>query len=205
MIVDDEVSPSSGVRPKFLYEIAGAHTNTVNIVRFSPNGMYLATGGDDAAIVIWTQKLRPVQFGSNVEKVLWSCHKILRGHLSDIYDLAWSPDSKHIVTGSVDNSAKIWNIEKSKTIENYNHHSHFVQGVSWDPKNKYVVTQSSDRSVRVYKNAENKQNLRFFPQNQLKRYQADGVDDKMLYDELNKKDNKILFNNYFADEMQCPS
>ncbi len=66
------------IRPKFLYEISGAHTATVNIVRFSPNGMYLATGGDDSAIVIWVQKSRPIEFGSSLEKVCWSNHKILR-------------------------------------------------------------------------------------------------------------------------------
>ena len=69
---------SNRIRPKFLYEISGAHTATVNIVRFSPNGMYLATGGDDSAIVIWVQKSRPIEFGSNIEKVCWSNHKILR-------------------------------------------------------------------------------------------------------------------------------
>ena len=66
------------IRPKFLYEISGAHNATVNIVRFSPDGMYLATGGDDSAIVIWVQKSRPVEFGSTIEKVCWSNYKILR-------------------------------------------------------------------------------------------------------------------------------
>jgi chromatin assembly factor 1 subunit B len=202
MIVDEDQSTS--LKPKFLYEISGAHTSTVNIVRFSPNGMYLATGGDDAAIVIWTQKLRPVQFGSNIEKVIWSNHKILRGHLSDIYDLAWSPDSKHIISGSVDNSSKLWNIDKGKIIQNNNDHSHFVQGVSWDPRNKYVITQSSDKSVRVYKNAETKHSLKFFFQNQLKRYQTE--EDKVVIEGgMGDKKDKVLFNNYFADEMQCPS
>ena len=66
------------IKPKFLYEISGAHTATVNIVRFSPNGMYLASGVDDSAIVIWAQKSRPVEFGSSLEKICWSNYKILR-------------------------------------------------------------------------------------------------------------------------------
>ena len=35
-----------------------------------------------------------------------------RGHLEDIYDLAWSPDGNQLVSGSVDNSAIIWDINK---------------------------------------------------------------------------------------------
>ena len=82
IIVDENpfnnLATLSKIKPKFLYEIAGAHTSTVNIVRFSPNGMYLASGGDDSAIVIWVQRSRPVEFGSNLEKICWSNYKILR-------------------------------------------------------------------------------------------------------------------------------
>ena len=119
------VQNQSKIRPKFLYDISGAHTATVNIVRFSPNGMFLATGGDDSAIVIWVQKSRPVEFGSTLEKISWSNHKILRGHLSDIYDISWSPDSKYLISGSVDNSAIIWNVEKAKGIQKFNDHSRY--------------------------------------------------------------------------------
>jgi chromatin assembly factor 1 subunit B len=182
------------LRPKFMYEISGAHNATVNIVRFSPNGMYLASGGDDSAIVIWTQKMRPVQFGSCEERVQWSNQKILRGHLSDIYDLCWSPDSKYMVSGSIDNLAKIWNLEKGKYSQTMSEHSHFVQGVAWDPRNKYIVTQSSDKSARVYKNADTKQKINFFFYQLIKR--------KADKEEYTKKEKTI---SYFADEMQCPS
>ena len=127
------------INPIFIFELSGAHTSTVNICRFSPNGMYLATGSDDHTIVIWVQKKRPISFGSSEEKVTWCNYKILRGHSSDIYDLCWSPDSKYIISGSVDNSALIFNIEKGKYIQRFTDHNNFVQGVSWDPRNKYII------------------------------------------------------------------
>ena len=40
----------------------------------------------------------------------WVHHKTLRLHLDDVYDISWSPDSKHIISGSVDNTAIVWNV-----------------------------------------------------------------------------------------------
>jgi chromatin assembly factor 1 subunit B len=226
MTVEDVANSTNQtkIKPKFMYDISGAHTATVNIVRFSPNGMYLASGGDDSAIVIWVQKSRPVEFGSTLEKITWSNHKILRGHLSDIYDISWSPDSKFLISGSVDNSAIIFNMEKGKGIQKMSDHSHFVQGVSWDPRNKYVTTQSSDKSVRIYKNADVKQEVKFYFANQIKRFNKENVagqgssnfppvkenyaEDKMIVDKEPSKNGKKetgIIQYYFADEIQCPS
>jgi WD40 repeat protein len=63
----------------------------------------------------------------------------------DVYDLAWSPDSFYIVTASVDNIVRIWDIRKSKCIKEIREHDHYVQGVTWDPRGAYLATQSSDR------------------------------------------------------------
>ena len=232
-ILSDEPESSFHIFPKFINELSGAHNSTVNIARFSPNGMYLATGGDDCAIVIWVQKNRPVSFGSSEEKVTWCNYKILRGHLGDVYDLCWSPDSKYLISGSVDNTAILWNIEKAKGIQKFTDHNHFVQGVSWDPRNKYIVTQSSDKSVRFYKKAITKQDTKFFYLNQMKRFekvndntanqeqvpQIEKIDkNKMLIDDdvnnnnimttntHNNNNNKtISYHYYFADETQCPT
>lgn len=47
-------------------------------------------------------------------KETWSVVKTLRGHLEDIYDLCWSPDSNFIVSGSVDNTAVVWDVQKGE-------------------------------------------------------------------------------------------
>ena len=42
--------------------------------------------------------------------------KTLRGHKDDIYDICWSPSSNELLSGSVDNTAIIWNVENSKCL-----------------------------------------------------------------------------------------
>ena len=76
--------------------------------------------------------------------------KVLRGHMEDVYDLCWSPDSSQIVSGSVDNTAILWDVAKGKTLAVLSEHKGFVQGVTWDPKNQFIATLCSDRSCRVY-------------------------------------------------------
>jgi WD40 repeat protein len=53
-----------GKDPQHLYGLQGGHQNTVNCVRFAPNGQYLASGADDHLIIIWSMKMRPKEFGS---------------------------------------------------------------------------------------------------------------------------------------------
>jgi chromatin assembly factor 1 subunit B len=42
----------------------------------------------------------------------WIILKILRGHMEDVYDICWSPDGSQIMSGSVDNTAILWDVTK---------------------------------------------------------------------------------------------
>ncbi|XP_038077841.1 chromatin assembly factor 1 subunit B-like isoform X2 [Patiria miniata] len=131
------------------------HTKSVNVVRFSPDGQILASGGDDCLVILW--KLTDTQGGSSAFgkedeecKEGWTVLKMLRGHLEDVYDLSWSPDGNRLLSGSVDNSAIIWDVVKGEKLFIFKDHRSFVQGVTWDPLGKYCATLSCDRSLRLY-------------------------------------------------------
>jgi len=102
-------------------------------------------------IILWKIKEREERdlslLPSDIEnKEQWISWKVLRGHIEDIYDISWSPDSNCLISGSVDNTAILWDIQKGhKTI--LPDHKGFVQGVSWDPCNQYVCTISTDRYI----------------------------------------------------------
>jgi len=135
------------------------HTQAVNVVRFCPRGEALASAGDDGTVLLWVPDEKKEHGGGasgtyggedKEEKESWRVQRTCRSvSNSEIYDLAWSPDGQYLITGSMDNIARIFH-EDGNCIRQIVEHSHYVQGVSWDPLNEFVATQSSDRSVHIY-------------------------------------------------------
>lgn len=83
------------------------------------------------------------------DQEVWIVYKILRGHMEDVYDLSWSLDSQFLVSGSVDNKAIVWDVNKQRNIAIHEHKG-FVQGVAYDPLNKFIATLSTDRHFCVF-------------------------------------------------------
>ena len=139
--------------PKMLCEMSN-HLGCVNCVRWSVDGRWLASGGDDTIVMIWQIKYQGVgqkmTFGTNHEQ--WGCVHMLRGHNGDVLDLSWSPDCKYLASCSVDNNIVIWNAknlpQKCAVISG---HNGLVKGLTWDPVGKYIASQSDDRSVRIWR------------------------------------------------------
>ncbi|KAG9124991.1 hypothetical protein FRC07_009435 [Ceratobasidium sp. 392] len=160
-MVYPNVTPSSGTtapqpsRVEYLATLA-KHTAAVNVVRFSPNGEFIASAGDDGMLAIWSPTDRPVHnFGDSAEeqqyeKEHWRARVVIRTTTREVYDLAWSPNGEYIVTGSTDNTARVHNSTDGTVVREITEHAHYVQGVAWDPLNEFLATQSSDRSVHVH-------------------------------------------------------
>jgi len=100
----------NGAEPIYQYDLQVAHTSTVNCVRFSPNGEYLASGADDNLVIIWSMKMTPVTFGEREEALRWGYPRQLRGHVGDVLHLSWSRDSAHLVSCSLDGTSIVWSI-----------------------------------------------------------------------------------------------
>jgi WD40 repeat protein len=105
-----------------LLSVLPNHTSAVNIVRWSPDGKFLASAGDDKAVIMWEYRSGPataVAIASNdtfIPSENWQPKAVMRdGHKGDILDLCWSPDGKYIATASVDNSVAIWDVSTQRT------------------------------------------------------------------------------------------
>jgi protein HIRA/HIR1 len=133
------------------------HNAPVNVARFSRDGRRIASGSDDTCVMI--SELRPGAGGAtlgsagagkaNVEN--WRPVQPLRGHSSNISDLAWSPDDTMLATASVDSTVCVWSVVERpyKLLRTITGHVGHVKGVAWDPLGRYLASQGDD-GVRVW-------------------------------------------------------
>ncbi|ESO91621.1 hypothetical protein LOTGIDRAFT_206663 [Lottia gigantea] len=155
--VRDEKAEKNESVPKVLCQMDN-HLACVNCVRWSYNGKFLASGGDDKLVMIWqtSRYSGPSStFGSsnkvvNIEQ--WRPVFTLRGHSGDVLDLSWSPHDAWLASCSVDNTVVIWNTNKfPEQVAVLKGHSGLVKGVTWDPVGKYLASQSDDKTLRVWR------------------------------------------------------
>lgn len=154
-------APGSGFRVDYLLDFEG-NSMCVNAVRFSPNGECLATAGDDGYVMVWYRttrpmdpKVRPSTSWDDVTSPKQLQRIIMRGGLSEICDLAWTSDSKYVITGSVDGTIGIWDVCASKLSQQSKDHKGLVQGVACDPLGEFIATQCSSRTVRISRQVTN--------------------------------------------------
>ena len=152
-----------------------AHTgSSVLAVRFSTNGQYLASAGDDAVVCIYapsksgsgTTAIGNINHNASVEH--WSRIKLCRGHALDVVGLAWAPDDSHLVSCSLDSNAPIivWKLTDLAVGQRPTHsnvlcnpykilgkgiHTSTVKGVTFDPAGTYLASSGDDPSVCVWR------------------------------------------------------
>jgi WD40 repeat protein len=92
----------------------------------------------------------------------------LKGHTDSVLSVAFSPDGKKAVTGSADNTIRIWDAESGsatfgkelkrlgKTVKVFrvsvpaSGHAGYVNSVAFSPDGKKIVTSSSDKTARIW-------------------------------------------------------
>ena len=76
--------------------------------------------------------------------------KTLRGHLEDVTSVAFSPDGQRIVTGSWDQTAKVWEAASGRELLKLEGHSAPIWCVAFSPDGQKIVTGSWDQTAKVW-------------------------------------------------------
>ncbi|KAL1686667.1 WD40-repeat-containing domain protein [Schizophyllum commune] len=152
----NSASELSNKPPKLLCTLT-MHTGPVLTVRWAHSGRWLASGSDDAIVMIWDldPRGRGRVWGSDeVNYEGWKPLKRLPGHDSDVTDVAWSPGDRYLASVGLDSRVIIWCGFTLECLHRLDQHQGFVKGVCWDPVGEFLATQSDDRSVKIWRTSD---------------------------------------------------
>jgi WD40 repeat protein len=81
----------------------------------------------------------------------WIMHSlILEGHTNYVTSVAFSPDGQFIVSGSRDNTVRMWDTATGTERHTMHGHHDWVSSVSFSPNGQFIVSSSHDETVRVW-------------------------------------------------------
>jgi WD40 repeat protein len=79
---------------------------------------------------------------------------VLGGHSMTVMSVCVTPDSLHVVTGSGDETARVWLLADGSLVRTLEGHSDAVSSVCVTPDGLHVVTGSYDKTARVWRLAD---------------------------------------------------
>lgn len=151
-----------------------AHKGQIWTMKFSPDGQYLASGGEDGVVRVWSVSSvdSPRNFrghhkkgNDNIDRKKSSNSSVVipdkvfrindspvhefHGHASDILDLAWST-SNHLLSSSKDETVRLWQVGSDECLSVFLH-SNYVTCIQFNPVDKNCfITGSVDGKVRIW-------------------------------------------------------
>ncbi|EDR06794.1 uncharacterized protein LACBIDRAFT_299673 [Laccaria bicolor S238N-H82] len=73
------------------------------------------------------------------------------GHDAWVTSVAFSPDGRHIVSGSGDKTVRVWDAQTGQSVmDPLKGHDNWVTSVAFSPDGRHIVSGSRDKTVRVW-------------------------------------------------------
>ncbi len=113
------------------------HTSYIQMVVFSPDGKYLATGSNDNTAKVW-------EIESGNVKVTF------KGHTSSVTCISFSPDGKYLATGSDDKTAKIWSSNSGEIIKTLKEYTSPLLKIAFSSDGKQLISYTEDSVLKIW-------------------------------------------------------
>ncbi len=114
------------------------HTSYLLTTAFSPDGLFLATGGFDNTALLWDT--RTFTTVARLE------------HPGYVYKALFSPNGRYLATGARDGHVRLWdlNAHPPRLIADNDAHTDVVWDLSFSPDGKFLASSSWDHTVHRY-------------------------------------------------------
>ncbi|KAH9254407.1 hypothetical protein BASA81_007520 [Batrachochytrium salamandrivorans] len=111
---------------EFLFELV--ESKTVNVVRFSPCGQFVACG--DAGGQVFTLASKGPNWLSIRDAKEVRKQTFRGGHTLDVQDVAWGRNGAVLASAGMDNLVVLWDSVTGVELQRFRDHSHYCQGVA---------------------------------------------------------------------------
>jgi len=133
--------PTGIIRNKFLKGKRKMKTTVKSIFRIITLCLFIAAGLSSLAA-------QDVERGLTVEDSNANVAVFPQvGHTGGVLSVVFSPDGKYIISGSGDNTIKLWDVASGREIRTFSGHKGSVYSVAISPDGKYILSGSVFKSI----------------------------------------------------------
>jgi WD40 repeat protein len=118
------------------------HTSPSTVLRWAPNGIFLASGSADQSVLVWRIVKR---IGTPMGKLL--------GHSAEVVCLSWAPNSRLLASAGADATVRLWDVSDPARTEAraaWWAHEGSTAAIDWAPSGTRIATGGSDRTIRLW-------------------------------------------------------
>ncbi|XP_057295137.1 notchless protein homolog 1-like [Hydractinia symbiolongicarpus] len=78
------------------------------------------------------------------------CTSTLPGHAEAVISVAFSPDGRHLASGSGDTTVRFWDINTETPHFSCKGHRHWILAISWSPDGKKLASGCKNAEIRIW-------------------------------------------------------
>lgn len=78
------------------------------------------------------------------------CTSSIPGHAEAVISVSFSPDGKHLASGSGDTTVRFWDIDTQSPLHTCKGHSNWVLCISWSPNSAKLASACKDGKIIIW-------------------------------------------------------